>query len=118
MGSKQATSAISPPELADCLLQRIDRTPENDLENRAKSLREFLQRLAHDRLPSSGQPHVLDQLSDLKVKVQATYNMLQIAKLLREPARQSMLSTVRESLDGLERVIANCFDVEMTPRHS
>jgi hypothetical protein len=101
MGSKLA----NPPQINDP-------ASENELENRAKSLSKLLQRVS-----SSGQPLGLDPLSELRVKVQATYNMLLVAKLLREPARQSLVSKMRESLDDLERVIATNFEVEMTSRH-
>jgi hypothetical protein len=107
MGSKQAT----PP-------RTNDPASESELENRAKSLSKFLKPLdVDDRAPHSRQPHALDPLSELKVKVEATYNMLRVAKLLREPARQSLLSKVRESLDDLERIFAANFEVEMTSRH-
>jgi hypothetical protein len=106
MGSKLA----NPPQINDP-------ASENELENRAKSLSKRLQSLAPDRVSSSGQPLGLDPLSELRVKVQATYNMLLVAKLLREPARQSLVSKVRESLDDLERDIATNFEVEMTSRH-
>jgi hypothetical protein len=48
------------------------------------------------------------------VKIQATHNLLRVAKLLSDPARESMLSRVRDSLDDLEQVVASNLDVEMT----
>ena len=57
---------------------------------------------------------LLDLMNDLRVKIKATHNMLRVAKLLSEPARGSMLSKVRDSLDDLEEVVASKFGVEMT----
>jgi hypothetical protein len=107
MDSKQA----SPP-------RTNDPASESDLENRAKSLSKLLRRLDVDGCASdSPQPHALGPVNELKVKIESTYNMLRVAKLLSEPARQSLLSKVRESLEDFERVIATNFDVEMTSRH-
>src|ERR1700730_4490453 len=108
MVSKYASSAISPPKLAESPPHTNDRALENELENRAKSLNKLLQELPipSDRMSLSAHPHAIDLLSELRVKVQATHSMVLVAKLLREPARQSLFSKVQESLDELERDVA------------
>jgi hypothetical protein len=53
-------------------------------------------------------------MNDLRVKIKATHNMLRVAKLLSEPARESMLSKVRDSLNDLEDIVASKLGVEMT----
>jgi hypothetical protein len=40
--------------------------------------------------------------------------MFRVAKLLSEPARESMLSKVRDSVNDLEGIVASHFGVEMT----
>ena len=71
----------------------------NELENRIKDL---------DKLVDSlGTPQALDLVNDLGVRLSASQNLLQVAKLLREPARESMLSKIRDSLNDLEEAIAS-----------
>jgi hypothetical protein len=53
-------------------------------------------------------------MDDLRVKIKASQDTLRVAKLLREPARASMLLRVRDSLSELEEVIATHLDVEIT----
>jgi len=53
-------------------------------------------------------------MDDLHVKIKTIHNMLRVARLLSEPARESMLSRVRGSLNELEETIAVRLDVEMT----
>ena len=62
----------------------------------------------------SGKLHALDLVNDLRVKIRATHNILRVAKLLSEPARESMISRVRHSLGDLEDIVASKFGVEMT----
>lgn len=54
-----------------------------------------------------GKPQPLDLVNDLRVKLNASHKLLQVAKLLREPARESMLLKVRDSLNDLEEAIAS-----------
>ncbi len=71
----------------------------NELENRIKDL---------DKLVDSlGTPQALDLVNDLRVRLSASQNLLQVAKLLREPARESVLSKIRDSLNDLEEAIAS-----------
>ena len=71
----------------------------NDLENRVRDL---------DKLVDSlGTPRALDLVNDFRVKLNASHKLLQVAKLLREPARESMLSKIRDSLNELEEALAS-----------
>jgi hypothetical protein len=89
---------------------------ENELGIRINNL----DRLVHSvhgalrQVSFSGKLRALDLMNDLRVKIQATHNMLRVAKLLSEPARESMLLRVRDSLKELEEAIAAHLDVEMT----
>jgi hypothetical protein len=91
-------------------------TPENELENRIKNLERLAVGIqaALGRQSFSGKLQALDLASDLRLKITASWKMFQVAKLLREPARESMLSRVRYSVDELEEVVASHFGVEMT----
>ena len=62
----------------------------------------------------SGRPRALGLVNGLRMKIKAIDNMLRVAKLLSEPARESMLSRVRDSLKELEETIAAQLNVEMT----
>ena len=109
----------SPPtELRDQSesLQGVEFALENDLEKRITNLDKLIDSVnsALGRESFSGKPHALDLVDDLRVKIKATHNMLRVAKLLSEPARESMLSKVRDSLDDLEEIVASKFGVEMT----
>jgi hypothetical protein len=90
--------------------------PENELENRLRNLERLANSLqaALGRESFSGKPHALDLLSDLRLKIKASWNMFRVAKLLSEPARESMLSKVRDSVNDLEDIVASHFGVEMT----
>jgi len=96
-------------------LQRVEFALENDLENRIKNLDKLVDSVnsALGYESFSGKPHALDLMNDLRVKIKATHNMLRVAKLLSEPARESMLSRVRHSLNDLEGIVASNFGVEM-----
>jgi hypothetical protein len=48
-----------------------------------------------------------DLMPRLRDKVKASHHMLLIAKLLSEPARESMFSKVRDSLSDVEELIAS-----------
>ena len=71
----------------------------NELENRIKDLDKLVDSLVT--------PQALDLVNDLRVKLNASHKLLQVAKLLREPARASMLSKIRDSLNDLEEAIAS-----------
>ena len=77
----------------------------NELENRLKDLDKLVANL--------GKSQALDLVNDLRVKLNASRNSLQVAKLLREPARESMLSKIRDSLNDLEEAIASRSSVKM-----
>jgi len=97
-------------------LQGVEFALENDLENRIDNLGKLVDSVssALGQESFSGKPHALDLMNDLRVKIKATYNMLRVAKLLSEPARESMLSKVRDSLNDLEDIVASKLGVEMT----
>jgi hypothetical protein len=96
--------------------QGLEFALENDLEKRITNLDKLADSVisALDQESFSGKPHALDLVNDLRVKIKATHNMLRVAKLLSEPARDSMLSKVRDSLNDLEDIVASKFGIEMT----
>jgi hypothetical protein len=117
MGLNHVIAGNSRTELTaqDKSLQIDESTLEDELENRMQNL-DKLVRSVHAALRQvsfSGKPRALDLMNDLSVKIKATHNMLRVAQLLSEPARESMLSRVRNSVNDLEEVIASNLDVEM-----
>jgi len=90
--------------------------PENELENRMRNLERLANSLqaALRRESFSGKPHALDVANDLRLKIKASWNMFRVAKLLSEPARESMLSKVRDTVNDLEDIVASHFGVDMT----
>ncbi len=118
MGSNHAIAGNSrtAPAVRNTSSQTDESRLENELENRIKNLDKLVHSV-HDALHQvsfSGKPRALDLMNDLRVKIKATHNMLRVAKLLSEPARESMLSRVRDSVNDLEQVVASNLDVEMT----
>jgi len=97
-------------------LRRVEFALENDLENRINNLSKLVDSVSYalGQESFSGKPHALDLMNDLRVKIKATHNMLRVAKLLSEPARDSMLSKVRDSLNDLEDIVASNLGGEMT----
>jgi hypothetical protein len=89
--------------------------PENELENRIRNLERLANSLeaALGRESFPAKPHALDLLTDLRLKIKASWNMFRVAKLLSEPARESMISKVRDTVNDLEGVVASHFGVEM-----
>jgi hypothetical protein len=114
MGSNRMISANSPTEHKS--IQSDECVSENELENRIKNLDNLVDSVhaALHQVSFSGKLRALDLLTDLRVKIRATHNMFRVARLLSEPARESMISRVRDSLNDLEEVIATHLDVEMT----
>ena len=97
-------------------LHRNEYASESELEIRIKNLDKLVGSVhsALRQVSFSGKPRALDLMNELRVKIKATDNKLRVAKLLSEPARGSMLLTVRDSLNDLEEAIAAHLDVEMT----
>jgi hypothetical protein len=95
-------------------LQRDESALENDLENRIKNMDKLVESvhvaLDHESFP--GKRHTLDLVNELRLKIKASHNMLRVAKLLGEPARESMLSSVRNCLNDLEEVVASRLGVK------
>ena len=91
-------------------------TLENDLENRISNLEMLVDStyaaLGQESFPSK--PKALDIVNDLRVKIKASQNLLRVAKLLSEPARESMFSKVHDSLNDLEEVVASQLGVRMS----
>ena len=96
--------------------QRDDYPSENELENRIKNLDKLVDstHAALEQVSFSGKPRALDLVTDLRVKVKASHNLLQVAKLLSEPARKSMFSKIRDSLNELEDVVASHLGLRMS----
>jgi hypothetical protein len=90
-------------------LQRDEYGLDDELENRIKNLGKLVDSLhaTSDQMSFSGKPHALDLVNDLRVRIKASHNLLRVAKLLSEPARKSMLSKLRDSLNDLEESIAS-----------
>jgi hypothetical protein len=90
-------------------------TEEKALENRIRNLDNLVDSafamLQRESIP--GEPHRLDLANDLRVKIQASRNLFRVAKLLSEPARESMFSKVHDSLDDLEETVASELSVKM-----
>jgi hypothetical protein len=82
---------------------------DDELENRIKNLHKIVDSLlvTPDRMSFSGKPYVLNLVNDLRVKIKACHNLLRVAKLLSEPARESMFSKIRDSLNDLEESISS-----------
>ncbi len=93
-------------------------TEEKALENRIRNLDKLVDSafamLQRESFP--GEPHRLDFANDLRVKIQASRNLFRVAKLLSEPARESMFSKVHDSLDDLEETVASELSVKMNDR--
>jgi len=118
MGSKHAVAENPQTELGvqSNSPQRDDYPSENELENRIKNLDKLVDstHAALEQVSFSGKPRALDLVTDLRVKVKASHNLLQVAKLLSEPARKSMFSKIRDSLNELEDVVASHLGLRMS----
>jgi hypothetical protein len=116
MGSYRAIAESPQTERTDKSLRIEGSAIEHGLENRIKNLDKLVCSVhaALYRVSFSGKLRALDLMTELRVKIGATHNMFMVAKVLREPARQSLLSRVGKSVDDLEKIIAAHFDVEMT----
>ncbi len=90
-------------------LQRDEYPSENELEDRVKNLDRIVDSLhaTPDQRSFSGTPRVLDLVTDLRVKIKASHDLLRVAKLLSDPARESMFSKIHDSLHDLEESIAS-----------
>jgi hypothetical protein len=111
MGSNHAVAGNPQTELRvqSKSLQRDEYALDNELENRIKNLDKLVDSLhaTSDQMSFSGKPHALNVVNDLRVRIKASHNLVRVAKLLSEPARESMFSKVRDSLNDLEESIAS-----------
>jgi hypothetical protein len=118
MGLDRAVAGIPQTEVRspDRSRKANGSAPENELENRIRNLERLASSLqaALCRESFSGKPRALDLANELRLKIKASWNMFRVAKLLSEPARESMLSRVRDSVNDLEDIVASHFGVEMT----
>ena len=91
-------------------------TQERGIEIRIQNLDKLVYSVyaAVDRESFEGKRHALEAIANLRVKIKATLNMFRLARLLSEPARESMLARVRDSVGGLENDIAAQLHVELT----
>ena len=116
MGSNHAVAGNPQTEwrVQSKSLQRDAYALDNELENRTKNLDKLVDSLhaTSDQMSFSGKPHALDLVNDLRMRIKASHNLLRVAKLLSEPARESMLSKIRDSLDDLEESIASHLGVK------
>lgn len=114
MSSNHAISENPPTEHKS--FRRNEYASEEELEIRIKNLDKLVQSVhgALGQVSFSGKPRALNFMNDLHVKIKATHKMLRVAKLFSEPARESMLSRVRDSVKEFEEIIAAHLDVEMT----
>lgn len=85
---------------------------EIEVENHLANLDKLVDKIDADRdqVSFSGK----DLMLELRDKVKATHHMLLVAKLLSEPARESMFSKVRDSLSDVEELIASQLGVNTT----
>jgi hypothetical protein len=89
--------------------------PEYGLEIRIQNLDALVHSVhaALDRESFEGKHQALNVIASLRMKIKATLNMFRLARLLREPARESMLLRVRDSVNGLESDVATQLHVEL-----
>jgi len=117
---RDLTELRTPTELRDRSnrLQRVEDESENDLDNRLENLEKLVESIAaalgQERF--SGKPRALDLVNDLRVKIKANQNMFRVGKLLSEPARNSVISRVSDSLNELEQFVASNLGVQMSKR--
>lgn len=82
-----------------------NRAVEVEVENHLTGLDKLVDSLGVDRDQSSFSRK--DFVRELRDRVNASRRMLLVAKLLSEPARESMFSKVRDSLSVVEALIAS-----------
>jgi hypothetical protein len=111
MGSNHAVAGNPQTELRvqSNSPQRDEYPSENELEDRIKNLDKLVKstHLVMDEPSFSGNHRTPDLVTDLRVKIKASHNLLRVATLLSEPARKSMFSKIRDSLNDLEESIAS-----------
>lgn len=113
-----AESVQREPRIQSQSSRRDESAPESDLENRIRNLDKLVDSTyaALSRESFASEPHALDLVNDLHVRIRASQNLLRVAKLLSEPARGSMFSKVHDSLDDLEEVVASRLGVRIDHR--
>jgi hypothetical protein len=101
MGSNRATAENPQNEpTVQGTPQTYGSAPEHGLKIRIQNLDALVHSVlaALDRESFEGKHEALNVIANLRVKIKATLNMFRLASLLREPARESMLLRVHDSL--------------------
>ncbi len=95
-------------------LPRHEYASDNELENRIKNLDKLVDslRTTQDQMPFSGDAQALDIVKGLRAKVKASHDLLRVAKLLSDPARESMFLKISDSLNDLEESFASHLGVK------
>ncbi len=90
-------------------LQRHEYVADNELENRLRNLEKLVDSVgaSQDQMSFTRNAQALDTLKDLRAKIKACHDLLRVAKLLSDPARESMFSKIHDSLHDLEESIAS-----------
>lgn len=104
------------PTVQNKSLQKDRRALENELENRIENFDKLVQSIQGvlEQESFSTKLHAIDLVTDLRMKIKASHEMFRVAKLLREPARESMLLKVRDCVHDLEEVFALRSGVKMS----
>jgi hypothetical protein len=96
-------------------IKRTERAFESQLENRIENLETLVNSIQGvvARESFSDKRHAIDFVADLRMKTKSCREIFRIGRLLREPARESMLLKLSENLDALEEVFASRLGVKM-----
>ena len=117
MGSNRVTAGNpqTEPTVQNKSPQNDKRAFENELDNRIENLNKLVHNIQGvvARESFSDKLHAIDFVTDLRTRIKACREIFRVARLLREPARESMLLKLRESLDALEEVFASRLGVKM-----
>jgi hypothetical protein len=95
--------------------QQNGRVLEGELEKRMEELNKLLpglqEAVAHESF--SDKRHAIDFVTDLRLKIKTCYEIFRVARLLREPARESMLLKLRDGLDTLQEVFESRLGIKI-----
>jgi hypothetical protein len=91
--------------IRDYVVRREHQNSEKDFEVRLDDLSGRLQNLKASSafVWADGRLHLLDTVTDLRVKIEALGWMLRTVKHLSSPAREPVILQIRNSLDQLEK---------------
>jgi hypothetical protein len=96
--------------------QTHEYTSDNELENRIRKLEKLVDSVggSQDQMSFSRNAQALDIVKDLRAKIKTSHDLLRVAKLLSDPARESMFLMVRDSLNDLEESITSHLGVKVS----